>query len=384
MQEIKDMEKHAKMSLLNDSIGSNEFLPIKEYHLSKDRQTLIFALGGSLFLVALLPTIFIFLNESETLAEKALLFSVAMLTCLCAIYFIIGAKRIYIRISPEGIEYKTFGIKISTTWDNVLCIGKVPGGLIDTNNYGLILDQPAAGPSKWLPWTKRLLRFGNYDKMIPLFMFEANWQETDIVQDLRRYVPRIFSQSEDSRISSAIDEMCHADDLAKDIYSWWRPIAVFISLGIMFMAMSVHGLFAHDYNGPQLQHVSGELSDYSVIDVFRQHEVTFYLENESTPFIFKKVDWIPAIKKAIKEAEYVELWVDANAYHSGKLAEVWQIRIDGKMIVVRDDIAVELYKLTKEGIWIGVIFLSIGVGIALLKSKIGRNRRHQRAIEGYQ
>ena len=103
---------------------------------------------------------------------------------------ILGVVSAHVRLvtSPAGIEYYQIGYRISTSWENIERLGQVSYGRSEV--FGLILRQPAFQRNKWLGWTTPAVRQPNQG--IPLEPFLVRWRNSELENDLKRYLPHLF------------------------------------------------------------------------------------------------------------------------------------------------------------------------------------------------
>lgn len=96
--------------------------------------------------------------------------------------FLLGSPiRMRIVLSEQGITYYSVWDHLQTTWDNVERIGTTGIG------EALLLRQPVPAHG----WLATLL--GRKASLIPLTIFGQTWGDSPLAQDLKRYLPHLFT-----------------------------------------------------------------------------------------------------------------------------------------------------------------------------------------------
>lgn len=105
-----------------------------------------------------------------------------------AILMAYSSVQIRLIVSPEGIEYYQVGYSVCTTWNNLAKIGEIPAGRIMVE--GLILHEQALFVDKWLAGVKYIQTRG---KVIPLSLFQRDWRNSELGQEIKKYGPHLFA-----------------------------------------------------------------------------------------------------------------------------------------------------------------------------------------------
>lgn len=150
------------------------------------------------------------------------------------------------------------------------------------------------------------------------------------------------------------------------VFVRWQIVIAFVALGLIIEIISLLGIYQHFPIISELQYVHGELKQYSVREGRYTNYVELILTNSNMPFYFTKVDYFPVIKKELPRAKTIELWVDRLHIDQDKDPEVWQFRIDGKMIMSLDEITQSIRSRSRMGALGGVILLITAVLFALM------------------
>lgn len=161
------------------------------YYMPRSRRIVIRASGVIIFIIVAATAISIIQNDVLELADYIVSLVFFSLGSLFAVSWARTADRVFIAISPQGIEYKSIGFSIRTGWDNIESIGKVPGASIDPQGNGLVLRKPAMKVSTWMLWYKGQLEKQGFDRTIPLFVFVPNWRENEVWGAIKHYAPQI-------------------------------------------------------------------------------------------------------------------------------------------------------------------------------------------------
>ena len=133
---------------------------------------------GSFILFALLAVFSVFLQLPSAF--------IVFVSCI-ALLMAYSAIQIRLVISPEGIEYYQVGYSVRTSWDNVARIGEIPAGRIMAE--GLILYEPALFVDRLFSGAKYIQTRG---QVIPLSLFRRDWVESDLGQEIKKYLPHLF------------------------------------------------------------------------------------------------------------------------------------------------------------------------------------------------
>ena len=103
------------------------------------------------------------------------------------------AEDTYIVTPPEGLEYRSGGHSLYTTWPNVERIGVMPWTATAHGHYmaeGLVLREPATRRGTILLGGKT---FRHGYRFIPLTELEGWWwRDTELGQDIKRYLPNLY------------------------------------------------------------------------------------------------------------------------------------------------------------------------------------------------
>jgi hypothetical protein len=102
--------------------------------------------------------------------------------------------QIRIEVSDSGIKYFSGSYIISTSWDNIKRIGKVPAGRIPVE--GLVLKSPSAIKRNLLAEIFMSGFMGyevDYSRSIPLQgEWSWNWRKSKLAADIKGYRPDLF------------------------------------------------------------------------------------------------------------------------------------------------------------------------------------------------
>ncbi len=146
----------------------------------------------------------------------------------------------------------------------------------------------------------------------------------------------------------------------------WQIVILFIPLGIMIGCIGIWGLNRHYPELSELQYISAEISDISIRDGDRHHTITLLLKGFNIPFYFQKVDYFPEIKKTLPLAKSVELWVDRDQLDKGEPPDIWQFKIDDKMMMSRESITTSMRERARYISWGGAIVFVLGILFGLM------------------
>lgn len=96
-------------------------------------------------------------------------------------------------INKDGIEHDSFGYKLRANWTNAKSI-KAIGILGQINGIYVIpdkVDNWLKLPTKWLV---NINQQGEY--FVPLSMFDINWRDSELGQQIKQYVPHLFENKQ--------------------------------------------------------------------------------------------------------------------------------------------------------------------------------------------
>ncbi|RII25100.1 MAG: hypothetical protein CXR30_19355 [Geobacter sp.] len=118
---------------------------------------------------------------------------------------------------------------------------------------------------------------------------------------------------------------------------------------------------AHYPELSELKHTTGELVDYSITESPKHNEIDLKLKNENVYFVFNKIDYFPLAKAELSKGSIVEIWSDKPEYDKGEHSEVWQLYINGKLIMSRDTITSQIKERVKDTRYFKFVFFYIGI-----------------------
>lgn len=123
------------------------------------------------------------------------LFGVLIVVCL--LVFFAMARATWLEMNETGIRFRTTGMTIATTWDNIDSIGTqlVTG---EGSVEGLKLRESGLDvsgvvrASSWLSWRAQM-SLRDYEYFLPISSLQTKeWRDTEFGRELRRYAPRLF------------------------------------------------------------------------------------------------------------------------------------------------------------------------------------------------
>jgi hypothetical protein len=170
----------------------------KVYRLSQRQRGWIRLAAGFLVLLAVVVPFLIywfFQSSVGYFADTAIFATVALALVLLFMAWVVfrSADNTYIAITPEGLEYRSGGHSLHTTWDNVERIGFMPWGRSQygTNMAeGLILRRPATRRGTVLLGGET---FWHGYRFIPLTQLAGWWwRDTELGQDIKQYLPDLY------------------------------------------------------------------------------------------------------------------------------------------------------------------------------------------------
>lgn len=149
-----------------------------------------------LMIVGVLVAVPILIAAAGERIDTVILAFWAGLIALCVVMAVGFSSQVRLIVSPEGVELRSLGFKVSSRWDNIERVEKrlLPNeGLVE----GLVLRTPgiqvsdvvavgslASYRSRWA--------LKGYSDFIPLSsMFSSAWRDEAVGAALRRYVPHI-------------------------------------------------------------------------------------------------------------------------------------------------------------------------------------------------
>ncbi|MBN1427431.1 MAG: WD40 repeat domain-containing protein [Anaerolineae bacterium] len=162
---------------------------------------LLFMPAIAVYMVYTKPTGLLFDGAEYTFVFINLLM-LTMATFVCV--SLIGTR---LTISPDGIEFNTFGYTVASPWENIIGYG-YPSTDKRGVQEGLVLER--ALTSAWIVRNRSLLnpvfliitivssRYmpsvpgSELLMVIPVEMFDKNWQRGEIGEQMRRYAPHLF------------------------------------------------------------------------------------------------------------------------------------------------------------------------------------------------
>jgi hypothetical protein len=104
------------------------------------------------------------------------------------------SMQMRIEVSDSGIKYFSGSFIISTSWENLERIGKVPGGRIPVD--GLVLKNPSAIKKSFIAkiFSSSFIGYEvDYSRSIPLQGgWSWNWRKSKLTEDIKRYCPDLL------------------------------------------------------------------------------------------------------------------------------------------------------------------------------------------------
>ena len=161
----------------------------KVYYLRQRKTRLFYA--GFLGLAALLLGFLVALRIGRNTEDQCLRIFICFGIFGWALVSYSWARHTRLVVSPDGIEYYTPYQSIRTAWDDIESVGRVP--MFSFYGEGLFLRRPALRGKKWLNWDVRLMQL---DRFVPLSPFLKQWRDSELGQDVRRYAPSLFAQTQ--------------------------------------------------------------------------------------------------------------------------------------------------------------------------------------------
>ena len=147
----------------------------------------------------------------------------------------------------------------------------------------------------------------------------------------------------------------------------WGFISFLLFTGFTGIAFGLQGHFQKYPNLNELNHISGRLINYSIVDVdagrFSNHEITMHLEGVKIPIVFSYVDYFPAMKESLQHAQTVEIWIEPKDY---KASDIWQLKVDSKMILPLDENIQGFKNRSKFLFFWGIPFIIVGLILWLM------------------
>ncbi len=113
----------------------------------------------------------------------------------------------------------------------------------------------------------------------------------------------------------------------------WGPILFFLVGGLGIGALGIKGSFDKGVSLSDLERISGDISEHTIIDNDHNHEITIHVNGQNNPFVFNGVDWFPTIKPVLVSAKKTEMWVEKH----GNPRRIYQMSLDGNKVVAIDD-----------------------------------------------
>ena len=142
-------------------------------------------------------SVFFFSNEITLFRTLGILFFLLfllvlfVLSGLMAYFFLYKFKKEQLIISEGGIEHESFGYRLHSKWVNTKYIKSI-GTLGHINGINVL-------PDNLFPWLKLPIRWlanitsqGEY--FIPLSMFDINWRDSELGQQIKQYAPHLFDK----------------------------------------------------------------------------------------------------------------------------------------------------------------------------------------------
>lgn len=161
----------------------------KIYHSIHGRFILIAViLIAVLYLCLALFALILILTQRNTYAFTVLgLLLILLFVMICS--FVYARNKIFLIISPEGLEYHNIGYRIFASWSDVERIGLKSGGLIPVKGLmleGLFLQRATFQGIRWMAWPW-------HESFIPLAQF-MDWQRGDLREAIEQFAPHLFTE----------------------------------------------------------------------------------------------------------------------------------------------------------------------------------------------
>jgi hypothetical protein len=162
------------------------------YHI--DTGILMGRFGLLLAAMAAVPIILVASGEKFDGVVFAALGGVFLLSL---VVFLWAARQPRLSLSPEGVEFRSIGFKVFTSWDNIERIdSRVMYGEGRVEGFALRADGLDMG--NFIRYG-RFLSLGSYwamqgyDHFIPISnIVTKDWRDRDFGQEVRHYAPRLF------------------------------------------------------------------------------------------------------------------------------------------------------------------------------------------------
>jgi len=119
---------------------------------------------------------------------SSFIFFIEVVLFLIFLYFLVATvyRGLFDRVTilSGGIEYKTFGYTIFVEWSNISNIGSYQMKLHKLD--GIFANEEGNKLKVWFPSGIKMKTF------IPLSMFDKNWRESELGQQIKKYAPHLF------------------------------------------------------------------------------------------------------------------------------------------------------------------------------------------------
>jgi hypothetical protein len=130
--------------------------------------------------------VFLFFLAAVLIIQRPHLLIVCLIIFLFALLEIYSALSIRLTTSSEGIMYHQVGYGIFAKWDQIESIGECTAGRVRTEC--LLLNEFKVRGIKQLANLSGLRPKG---KSIPIGLFDRNWRDGDLGQDINEHAPNV-------------------------------------------------------------------------------------------------------------------------------------------------------------------------------------------------
>jgi hypothetical protein len=162
----------------------------KVYRIRRDWHAYLIVTAVLVIVGALLMTGVLFITSPlpyiEMSSAQRLCFIIPLIIGFgIAGYLLYALRYAHLTLSPEGLILDEVEYRLSTTWDNIERIEK------KGKKEVLLLRHPV----KLKGWNAWLYRLAGWHRRISIEPFGQSDDDGELAQDLRRYVPHIFSDT---------------------------------------------------------------------------------------------------------------------------------------------------------------------------------------------
>lgn len=139
----------------------------------------------------------VFLALSGEEVDGILIAAFAFLILMAGSVFLVMRRLVRLIVTEDGVQFRTPGMNIATTWDNIDSLGtRILYG--DGEVEGLVLRQSGLDlngivrATKWVNYASART-IETYENFLPVSsILGKGWRNTSFGEELRRHVPRLF------------------------------------------------------------------------------------------------------------------------------------------------------------------------------------------------